>query len=297
MSDESSEIVPSEPVKPVLRAGQKGIYRRAIDTPLPTAPVHAVTGVLGDIGDNVVTSRAEEILGNDNEQMLWQEKPSLILLLPRFLKYLAILLVVMLICSQIDRYAGSSLENAAELQHDRLATTLREHDTRLPKAKRNAARQKARAAQEAANRNAADSAASDAASNSTDTAGLGDDTVPVHHEARILVLVQYLVALILFGKWIAWLLRLLTTKYSASSQRLIIEEGVLHSINRPWELHQLGDAVISRSLIPKLFGLGNLTIVKPPIELIGLRNPEYVRDLIRQGGQQEAQRIDKIRWR
>lgn len=293
MSDESSEIVPSEPVKPALTPGQKGIYRRALDTPPPTAPVHAVSGVLSDIGDNVVTSRAEEILGNDNEQMVWQEKPSLILLLPRFLKYLAILFVVMLICSLIDRYAGPSLESAAELQHDRLTAALREHDTRLSKATRKAARQKAHAAQEAANRKAAD----DAASDSTDTADLGDDTVPVHHQARILVRVQYIAALILFGMWIAWLLRLLTTKYSASSQRLIVEEGVLHSVNRPWELHQLGDAVISRSLIPKLFGLGNLTIVKPPIELIGLRNPEYVRDLIRQGGQQEAQRLDKIRWR
>jgi hypothetical protein len=42
--------------------------------------------------------------------MLWQEKPPFILLLPRFLKYHAILLVVMFICSQIGRYAGSSLQ-------------------------------------------------------------------------------------------------------------------------------------------------------------------------------------------
>lgn len=285
MSEKSSEIVPSGAPEPVVPAGQREVYRRAVEMAPATASVKSVSGVLSNIGDNVVTSRAEEILGGDDEQMVWQEKPSLVLLLPRLLKYAVIMLVVMFVCSQIDRYAGPLLQSTAEKQHDRLAATLREHDTRISKAKRYAARQKARAAQDAADKQLADDA------------DPNDDTVPVHHQASILVKLQYGVALLLALMWIGWLLRLLTTKYSASSQRLIVEEGVLHSVNRPWELHKLGDAVISRSLIPKLFGLGNLTIAQPHIELIGLRNPDYVRDLIRQGGQQEAQRVDKIRFR
>lgn len=285
MPEKSSDIVPSGSPEPIVPAGQQAVYRRTVQMQPATASVKSVSGVLGNIGDNVVTSRAEEILGGDDEQMLWQEKPSLVLLLPRLLKYAAIMLLVIFVCSQIDRYAGPSLESTAEKQRDRLAATLREHDTRISKAKRYAARQRARAAQDASDKQPADDA------------DPNDNTVPVHYEASILVKLQYGVALMLALMWTAWLLRLLTTKYSASSQRLIVEEGVLHSVNRPWELHKLGDAVISRSLIPKLFGLGDLTIAQPHIELIGLRNPDYVRDLIRQGGQQEAQRVDKIRFR
>jgi hypothetical protein len=92
-------------------------------------------------------------------------------------------------------------------------------------------------------------------------------------------------------------LKLKTTKYCASSQRLIVEEGSLHSVNRPYELHELGDAVIVKPLLLRLFGVSNLEITKPPVKLYGLRNADYVRDLLRQGGQMEASRVDKIRFR
>jgi hypothetical protein len=46
-----------------------------------------------------------------------------------------------------------------------------------------------------------------------------------------------------------------------------------------------------------MFGVSNLVITKPHIELFGLRNADYVRDILRQGGQLEAQRVDKIRFR
>jgi len=303
VSEESSEIVPSQPSTPAIPAANKQVVRRAVEGELATASVKAVAPVLSNIGDNVITSKAEEILSHEDEQMVWQEKPSLILLIPRFLKYLAILLVVMFICSQVDRYAGPSLESAAELSHDKIAALARQHDTRLSKNKRRAVRHQARAAEAAreaqAEADAKAQAADDAQTGPLTDDGSGDfsDDIYVHHQAKILVRIQWIVALVLLGMWIAWLLRLLTTKYSASSQRLIVEEGVLHSVNRPYELHQLGDAFISRSLIPKLFGLGNLTITKPLIQMVGLRNAEYIRDLIRSGGQQEAQRTDKIRYR
>lgn len=292
MSEDSSEIVPSSGQTPALPSVPQGIQRRAIQSTPATAPVQSVSGVLSDIGDNTVTSRAEQILGTSDEDMVWQERPSLILLIPRFLKYAAIMAVVMFLCSVADRYFGPSLQHVAETQGTRLSSTLREHDTRISRAKRNAARQKAKAAQAQAE---ADKKQSDT-DNATDS-GTDDDTVPVHHQARILVGFQWIVGVVLFAMWVIWLLRLLTTKYSASSQRLIVDEGLLHSVNHPWELHQLGDAVIVKPLIPRWFGVGNLVITKPQIVLLGLRNAEYVRDLIRQGGQQEAQRVDKIRFR
>jgi hypothetical protein len=68
-------------------------------------------------------------------------------------------------------------------------------------------------------------------------------------------------------------------------------------VNRPYELHQLGDAVIVKPLLLRFFGVANLVITSPPITLFGLRNAQYVRDILRQGGQLEAQRVDKIRFR
>jgi hypothetical protein len=59
----------------------------------------------------------------------------------------------------------------------------------------------------------------------------------------------------------------------------------------------LGDAVILKPLLLRMFGVSNLVITKPSVKLVGLRNAEYVRDILRQGGQLEAQRVDKIRWR
>jgi hypothetical protein len=114
---------------------------------------------------------------------------------------------------------------------------------------------------------------------------------------RILALVKLAFGGLFTLLLLAYLLRLKTTKYSASSQRLIVEEGSLHSVNRPYELHKLGDAVISKPLLLRIFGVSNLVITTPPVQLYGLRNAEYVRDILRQGGQLEAQRVDKIRWR
>ena len=59
----------------------------------------------------------------------------------------------------------------------------------------------------------------------------------------------------------------------------------------------MGDAVIVKPLLLRIFGVSNLEIAKPPVKLYGLRNAEYVRDILRQGGQMEAQRVDKIRFR
>jgi len=296
------EIVPSSSQLPEVPPAQQGIHRRPIQQQPATASVQSVSGVIGDIGDNKVTSRAEEILSATDEDMTWQERPSLALLIPRFLKYAVIMLLVMFLCSVVDRYAGPSLQQLAEDQGSKLHSSLQERDTRASRARRLAARRAkaARAAQEQAQsaQKAKEDQADANAANGTDTDnGADDDIIPVHHQAKVLIDIQYLVGLFLFLKLVWYLVQLLTTKYSASSQRLIVEEGGLHVINRPYELHQLGDAVISKPLITRMFGIGNLTIIKPPVVMVGLRNPEYVRDLIRQGGQLEAQRADKIRFR
>ena len=96
---------------------------------------------------------------------------------------------------------------------------------------------------------------------------------------------------------LTYLLGLRSIRYSATSQRLFVEEGLLHAVNQSYELHQLGDAVLTQSFLMRPFGIANLVIAKPSIVLYGLRNAAAVRDLLRTGGQLEAQRANKIRWR
>ena len=47
----------------------------------------------------------------------------------------------------------------------------------------------------------------------------------------------------------------------------------------------------------RLFGVAHLVIPDPGVTLFGIRNPDDVRGILRTGGQLEAQRIDKIRFR
>jgi len=107
----------------------------------------------------------------------------------------------------------------------------------------------------------------------------------------------WIVAALSALRLLAALVRLKTTHYAASSQRLVVEHGIFATLNVPFELHRLGNAVITKPLLLRPFGISNMTILPPGISLVGLRNSAYVRDLLRTGGQLEAQRVDKIRWR
>jgi hypothetical protein len=92
-------------------------------------------------------------------------------------------------------------------------------------------------------------------------------------------------------------LELRSTRYRMSSQRLVIDRGVFTRVSVPYELHTLGNSVVQSTAVLRMFGRGNLTIVGQGITLRGIRNPEAVRDLLRNAGQWEASRMDKIRWR
>jgi hypothetical protein len=256
-----------------------------------TIPVQAASGVLSDIGDNAVTGRAEYIRQNTDEEMIWQESPSLILLLPRFIKYAVMMTLVFLACSAVRSFVGQNPQARAALDSVGIHSTT---ETRFFEPARKTGH-KPRSSHRSAEQ-PADTAASDA---TTDAAPDVDTprTAPESDLDRILIRVEIFFAGLFTLLFLAYLLKLMTTKYCASSQRLIVEEGSLHSVNRPYELHQLGDAVIVRPLLLRMFGISNLEITKPAVSLYGLRNADYVRDILRQGGQMEAQRVDKIRFR
>jgi hypothetical protein len=92
-------------------------------------------------------------------------------------------------------------------------------------------------------------------------------------------------------------LKLRCMSYRLSSQRLEITQGVLNQKTVTWEVHQLGSSEISSPLTLRLFQRSTLVITNPFIELSGIRESRRVRDFLRNTGQSEAQRVDKIRWR
>jgi hypothetical protein len=278
-SDDSNQLQPS-PKFPIT-----------VQQKPATIPVQAASGVLGDIGDNAVTGRAEYIRQNTDEEMIWQESPSLALLLPRFIKYAVLMVIVLLICSAVKNYVGQHLFARLALEHAGIQTSSESRSAQLARKAGHKLKSARRALEQSA-----DSASSDATTDAAPEAE-APQSEPASEFDRILAMVKLGFGGLFTLLFLAYLVKLKTTKYRASSQRLIVEEGSLHSVNRPYELHQLGDAVIVKPLLLRIFGVSNLEITKPPVKLYGLRNADYVRDILRQGGQMEASRVDKIRFR
>ncbi len=90
---------------------------------------------------------------------------------------------------------------------------------------------------------------------------------------------------------------LYSTSYRLSSQRLEVTAGLFSQATVAYELHLMGNSQIHRSLILRMIQRGDLHLSNPNLVLRAISKPEAVRDLIRNLGQREAQRMDKIRWR
>jgi len=109
----------------------------------------------------------------------------------------------------------------------------------------------------------------------------------------------YVLLLLLFAAAIHGGLRFLElngTTYRLSSQRLEITAGLFNQTTVTYENFRLGDAVIVRPLYLRLFKRANVRIAGAP-PLNAIRQPEVVRDIVREFGQTEAGRTDKLRWR
>jgi hypothetical protein len=278
-SDDSNKLQPSSSTP------------RTIQQKPATIPIQAASSVLSDIGDNAVTGRAEYIRQMTDEEMIWQESPSLALLFPRFVVFAVLMAIVFFACSATKSYVRQNPYAQAALESFGIHATA---ESRVAGTTRRAGR-KPRSGRKALEQSA-DTASSDGTTDVTP-----ETEAPRSASDRglngILNGIKLGFGLLFTLLFLLYLLKLITTKYCASSQRLIVEEGTLHTVNRPYELHQLGDAMITKLLLLRMFNISNLMITNPRVKLIGLRNAEYVRDILRQGGQLEAQRMDKIRWR
>jgi hypothetical protein len=276
--------------KPDQLPSSNGV-QRTIEQKPATVSVTAGASVLTDIGDNNITARAEYIRYSSDETMIWQEVPSPVLLIRRAIRYIILLIIIFAACSGV-KYAVSRVPVARATleQYGVHVLSGSSHTTHRQSHKSKGGHRAADAGTDAS----AGTAASADDNPSGDTGKSGNTTVTL--EGILLGVKAVFIVLFLLLFLVYWL-KLKATKYSASSQRLIVEQGFWHSVNRAYELHQLGDAVIYKPALLRLFNVSNLVIVDPHIELYGLRNAEYVRDVLRQSGQIEASRADKIHWR
>ncbi|MDR3792119.1 MAG: PH domain-containing protein [Terracidiphilus sp.] len=272
-------------------------FQRTIEAPPATVSVKAGTGVVTDIGDNQITERAEQIRYSTDEAMVWQETPSMALLVPRAVKYVIFLAVIFILCAEVNRYVPQ-----VPAAHDFLAQNgVQASAPASSSSARSTHKKKSRHAATADDSTAPSTATDSSTPTATDTPAAPEDPAQPQEKpltlGRILFDVKAAFVVLYALLFALYFFRLKSTRYCASSQRLIVEEGAWHAVNKPYELHQLGDAVIVKPALLRLFNAANLVITQPPIELKGLRNAEYVRDILRQGGQLEAQRADKIRFR
>jgi hypothetical protein len=243
-----------------------------------------VTQTGTNIGDGRVTAIAQELLNYDPEAQVWQDSPSLSLMLSSVVKWVFLILVWL---GALAVFAPAPAVPAAPQAEAAQAVQTAPVNDRHAKGKK-----KSRAGKAAVDeQNAANGAASgNAATAQTAAPGQPDNIwYQVAKWAGILVIVYQVYCHCI------WALRLKCFKYKMSSQRLTIVSGVFTKTTNTYELHTLNSSgQIHSPLFLRLFGRSNLYV---GVWLSGIRNAEAVRDLVRNAGQIEASRVEKARWR
>lgn len=229
-----------------------------------------------DIGNARVTSVAQKVLNFDPEAMIWQDSPSLAILLSNVFKWLVVFLIWLAVLTHFSQEVTKAIaaEQAAAVSEAAKVAKAQEVPGKKRKAKK------------------------------VEDSSLAKSSPPPQNERErtnaeaiyflILaggVLVFFVQTLRLIGR--AW--SIANIKYSMTSQRLKIESGIFSKASNTYELHNLGNGHVYTPFSLRLFGRSNLYV--SGLWLSGIKNAETVRDLIRNAGQLEASRIDKARFR
>jgi hypothetical protein len=237
-----------------------------------------VTQTATNIGDGRVTAIAQDLLNYDPEAQVWQDSPSLALMVSSIVKW----------CFYIVLWLGA-LSYLAVPPSLPPSTTPADAAQTAPAApvpeKQAHGKKKSRAAAKAA------SVAEEpkAPAGKATSAGRDDIWYQLAKWVGILVIAYQVYA---HG---VWALRLKNIRYKMSSQRLMVESGIFSKTTNTYEIHQLNaSGQIHRPFFLRLFGRANLWV---GVWLSGIRHPEAVRDLVRNAGQIEASRVEKARWR
>jgi len=93
---------------------------------------------------------------------------------------------------------------------------------------------------------------------------------------------------------IAWI-RLRSTMYRVTNQRVIVEQGVFSKRVDEIDLRYIDDSTFTQSLVERILGIGSVTLMSsdtntPRYGLRSIRDPRGVRELIRAQAYQASQR-------
>jgi hypothetical protein len=226
-----------------------------------------------DIGDSMVTSIADEVLSYDPEAMIWQDSPSTSLMLPSILEWMVITVIWV--------FALNFLSPEPDVTSPIVAK---------PSVQNQSKAQNSKGKTEKNVNSAEDGQASSKAKSVPTKKPAQEDTAFIWTLIIGVLILLYQV----FGH-IRWYLKIKSTKYKMSSQRITIESGIFSKVVATYELHKLQNGQVFKPWNLRLFGRDNLYVSGVPLNAI--KNAEAVRDLIRNAGQIEASRVEKARFR
>ena len=103
-----------------------------------------------------------------------------------------------------------------------------------------------------------------------------------------------IVAVQLVGLIVAWL-KLRSTMYIVTNQRVMIEQGIFSKTVNEIDLRYVDDSQFFQGLTDRLLGIGNVTLIStdkntPTYMLRSVRDPRSVREMIRSHAYQVSQR-------
>ena len=127
---------------------------------------------------------------------------------------------------------------------------------------------------------------------------IASQTADLEMSGRITKIGWYATALLLFIQLVGFLLamlRLQSTLYTVSNQRVLIEQGILSKSLSEIDLRSIDDTQFFQSFTERLLGIGNVKLVSsdkalPVTMLRGIHNPRAVRETIRAAAYQVSQR-------
>jgi hypothetical protein len=93
---------------------------------------------------------------------------------------------------------------------------------------------------------------------------------------------------------LSWAARI-TTRYKLTNERLIITRGFIGKNVEELELYRVNDVSMKQSMMARVFGLGDVRLettdaTTPEPQMKDIKNPERVKDLVRQAARAERQR-------
>jgi membrane protein YdbS with pleckstrin-like domain len=127
---------------------------------------------------------------------------------------------------------------------------------------------------------------------------IASHTADLEMSSRITKIGWWLTALVVVLQFIGFvvaMLRLQSTLYTVTNQRVMIEQGMLSKSVNEIDLRSIDDTQFFQKLSDRLLGIGNVTLVSsdktfPTTVLRGIHDPRAVREIIRSRAYQVSQR-------